>query len=175
MIQFDVKAYKAMFFDRAAVMNAVDQAARKALSKFGSFVRTTASRSIRKARMKTLAEMTPEERKRYKIRLAIAKRKGLPLPKRPLASSKPGEPPRSITGVLKNLLFFGYEPSRQSVVIGPAISSRSGGEAPPLLEYGGTANRRNRTVTYKKRPFMQPAFEKERPKLSRMFRDQLAK
>ena len=49
-------------------------------------------------------------------------------------SSAPGSPPSSHTGLLKRLIFFGYDPSRRSVVIGPA-PLRSTVEAPPLLEY----------------------------------------
>ena len=39
---------KAMFFDKAAVIGAVDKATRKVLSKFGAFVRTGARHSLRK-------------------------------------------------------------------------------------------------------------------------------
>ena len=38
---------KALFFDRAAVTGAVDRATRRALSRFGAFVRQTARRSLR--------------------------------------------------------------------------------------------------------------------------------
>ena len=34
--------------------------------------------------------------------------------------SKPGEQPSSHTGLLKKFIFFGYDRSRSSVVIGPA-------------------------------------------------------
>lgn len=43
---FDARV-KALFFDRLAVMSAVDRAARRVLSKFGAFVRTAARSSIR--------------------------------------------------------------------------------------------------------------------------------
>jgi hypothetical protein len=67
------------------------------------------------------------------------------------------------------LIFFGYDPARKSVVIGPT-PFRSEVEAPPLLEYGGRAVRANRKgkkviATYKARPFMGPAFKQEKPKL----------
>ena len=39
---------KSMFFDRKAVINAVDKTTRKVFSKFGAFVRTTARHSIKK-------------------------------------------------------------------------------------------------------------------------------
>ena len=97
---------KAMFFDRKAVTDAVDRAARKVLSKFGAFVRTAAKHSIRKRK----------------------------------AVSQPGQPPSSHAGHLRRLIFFGYDPARKSVVIGPT-PFRSEAEAPPLLEYGGRAVR----------------------------------
>jgi len=126
---------KSMFFDRKAVVGAVDRATRKVLSKFGAFVRTTARHSIRK-------------------------RKG---------ASPPGRPPHGHVGLLKRLIFFGYDTTRKSVVIGPT-PLRASVEAPPLLEYGGRARRKDRkgktvTATYKARAFMGPALAKEKPKL----------
>jgi hypothetical protein len=50
VIGLEFKAAKEGFFDRAAVRSAVDKATRRALSKFGAFVRTRARTSIRKRR-----------------------------------------------------------------------------------------------------------------------------
>jgi hypothetical protein len=130
---------KDMFFDRKAVTGAVDCTARKVLSRFGAFVRTTARHSLRKRK----------------------------------AVSQPGDPPSSHVGLLKKLLFFGYDPGRKSVVIGPTPLHGTA-EAPPLLEYGGRArvkDRKGRSVlaTYRPRPFMGPAFEREKPKLPAMW------
>lgn len=50
MIGFKLEDAKGMFFDRKAVMNAVDKGTRKVLSKFGAFVRTRAKSSIRKSK-----------------------------------------------------------------------------------------------------------------------------
>ena len=129
---------KKMFFDRKAVVGAVDRATRKVLSKFGAFVRTTARHSIRKRK----------------------------------AVSQPGSPPSSHVGLLKKLIYFGFDPSHRSVVIGP--TPLHGAEVPPLLEYGGRARRKNRkgrmvTATYRPRAFMGPAFEQEKPKLPAMW------
>ena len=89
------------------------------------------------------------------------------------AVSQPGNPPSSHVGLLKKLIYFGYDPGRKSVVIGPT-PLRGTAEAPPLLEYGGTARRRGRKgknvmATYRARPFMGPAFEAEKPKLPAMW------
>jgi hypothetical protein len=134
---------KDMFFDRKAVLGATDRAARKVLSRFGAFVRTTARHSMRK-------------------------RKGV---------SEPGSPPSVHVGLLKKLLFFGYDAGRKSVVIGPTPLHGTA-EAPPLLEYGGRArvkDRKGRSVlaTYRPRPFMGPAFEREKPKLPAMWADSI--
>ena len=85
-------------------------------------------------------------------------------------SSAPGKPPSSHTGLLKRFIFFGYDPGQQSVVIGPERLSR-GGEAPSLLEYGGRTTVKDRPAHIRPRPFMGPAFEKERPGLPQMWRD----
>jgi len=97
---------------------------------------------------------------RTTARHSIRKRKG---------ASPPGKPPHGHVGLLKRLIFFGYDLVRRSVVIGPT-PLRGEAEAPPLLEYGGRARRKDRKgksvmATYKSRAFMGPAFEKEKPKL----------
>ena len=132
---------KSMFFDTAKVKKAVSSGTRKVLSKFGAFVRTAARHSIRKRK----------------------------------AVSEPGQPPSSHVGLLRKLIYFGYDPSRKSVVIGPTPLHGTA-EAPPLLEYGGRARRRGRKgrnvmASYRARPFMGPAFEREKPKLPAMWRD----
>ncbi len=80
----------------------------------------------------------------------------------------PGQPPSSHMGHLKRLIFFSYDPGKRNVVIGPT-PLRSVAEAPPLLEYGGatTLKRRGKSkrAVYRPRPFMGPAFEKEKAKL----------
>jgi len=84
----------------------------------------------------------------------------------------PGKPPSSHIGLLKKFIFFGYDPRKESVVIGPVRLSQKGrGEAPALLEHGGTSKVGRKRVRYRPRPFMVPAFEKEQPKLPAMWRD----
>lgn len=127
---------KSMFFDRKAVIDKTDAATRRVLSKFGAFVRTGAKSSIRKRKK----------------------------------SSAPGSPPSSHTGLLKRLIFFGYDTEKRSVVIGPErLNGHGQGEAPAILEYGGRttikSGGKRKQVVYRARPYMQPAFEKEKPKL----------
>lgn len=101
------------FFDRKTVIDALSAAERKVLSKFGAFVRTNARRN----------------------QLRRAKRSALP-----------GEPPKIHSkdkiATLRRI-FFAYESSRQSVIIGPdKLNQRPflGGDAqtvPELMEQGG--------------------------------------
>jgi len=130
------------FFDRKKVMSAVDKATGRVLSRFGAFVRQTAKSSIRRR-------------------------------KNP---SKPGQAPTSWIGLLKKFLFFSFDRSKRSVVIGPARLNKPSNDAPEVLEHGGTASRRDRkgkrrTTRYRARPYMGPAFEKEKKQLPRLWRD----
>ena len=134
---------KQMFFDNKAVTSATDKAARRVLSRFGAYVRTTARHSVRKRR----------------------------------AISRPGKPPSSHTGLLRRFIYFGYDRGRKSVVIGPQRLNQKVGDAPAALEHGGVSTaveglrhrRRKRRVRIIARPFMGPAFEKEKPKLPSMW------
>lgn len=87
-------------------------------------------------------------------------------------SSTPGTPPSSHTGLLKRFIFFGYDPQKRSVVIGPTrLTENNRGEAPSILEYGGRTTVDKKRVKISARPFMGPAFEKEKPKLPSMWKD----
>lgn len=64
------------------------------------------------------------------------------------AVSKPGQPPSSHTGLLRNFIYFSLDRDRQSVVVGPVRLNQvqfdasfrpSTGTGPELLEYGGPA------------------------------------
>lgn len=139
-IGFDLNTVKSQFFDRQAVLSAVDKATRKVLSRFGAFVRTRAKSSIRKAK----------------------------------GPSAPGSPPHSHVGLLRQFIFFMFNPSDQSVVIGPTLirqrSAYGPTTVPEVEEYGGTVARTIRfkrwqkveTARYPARPFMGPAFEYEK-------------
>ena len=94
---------------------------------------------------------------RQTSRQSIRRRKG---------SSRPGQPPSSHTGLLKQFIYFGYDEHRRSVVIGPVTLARKASGVPAVLEYGGNVtiqwgNDRGKTVSIEARPFMGPAFEKE--------------
>lgn len=124
---------KNFFFDREAVRRAVAPAKIKVLSKIGAFIRKSAQTSMRYTKK---------------------------------ARSKPGEPPRAhkqFGALLRRLIYFGYDPSTDSVVVGPIRAK--GGKAPNLQEFGGRARWGGKMVTLPARPFMAPALAKEEPKL----------
>jgi hypothetical protein len=125
------------FFDRTAVMAKVDAARRTVLSKWGSFVRTTARRSIR-----------PRKR-----------------------SAAPGQPPSSHVGLLRKLIFFGYDDAAESVVVGPTLFKSGSPTVPELLEFGGSARhwRTGEPAVYRAHPFMRPAEEQERERGLKLF------
>jgi len=134
-----------IFFDRKDMLDRIDAATKRVFSRFGAYTRRTARQSIRKRKK----------------------------------ASKPGKPPSSHEGLLKRFIFFGYDRRQRSVVIGPEkLSGPVSDTALEALEYGGrsrtsdyvwTAGRRRkkvfRNVKIDARPFMGPAFEKEKPKL----------
>jgi len=103
---------------------------------------------------------------RQRARTSIRKRKKV---------SQPGNPPSSHAGHLRRLIFFAYDPAGQTVVIGPVPFRK--GEAPRLLEFGGTTTHRSRSTgrtrrrVYRKRSFMGPAMEAETPNLPGFFRN----
>lgn len=142
---FDARV-KSLFFDRKAVTSAVDRGTRRVLSKFGAFVRTAARSLIR--------------------------------PRKTISS--PGEPPSSHNGKLRKGILFSFEPAKKTVVIGAARFASGPGDAPEALEHGGTstlvrsARRRGatrKTQVVRKRPFMQPAFDKEKAEHPQLWKD----
>lgn len=90
--------------------------------------------------------------------------------------SRPGHPPRSITGLLRDFLFFKWDSSASSIVIGPALLDRghTNPTIPEVLESGGTEMAtvkrgkewKRQPVSIAARPYMAPALERSQAKLS---------
>jgi hypothetical protein len=126
VIELKVNAFKDIFFDRPAVVRAVEDANRKALFRAAMTVRKIAQRSMR-----------------Y--------RKYMPGGR----GSPPGNPPFARRGrgpgkdaLVRKLLFGGYDPASATSLAGPAAINGSTG-APSNLEFGGpikTKDRRRRRV-----------------------------
>ena len=158
------------FFDRTPVTKKMDDGTRKALSKVGAYVRTSARSSIKKPRRMRLGELPDDERRIFEYRTEQAKRDGSPKPQLPFASSEPGQPPRSPTGTFKDTIFFAYDAANKSVVAGPiALNGRAGRDVPSTLEHGGETTLHDKRILIKPRPTMGPALEKNRAKLPALF------
>lgn len=86
--------------------------------------------------------------------------------------SNPGDPPTSRTGLLKNFLFYSWDPSTQSVVVGPEkLFGVSSVDAPEALEFGGTSrDARGRRLKIEARPFMAPALDQAKSKLPELWK-----
>lgn len=141
-----IKQAKAGFFDRSIVVKAMDRATLRVFSKFGSFVRSTSRKSIVKRNK----------------------------------PSEPGKPPSEHVGTLKRLIFFVYDKLSRGVVIGP---TRAASAQANITEQGGRgtairgrgARRRKVAATFKARPFMGPAFEKEKKVLPDLWKNSVRK
>lgn len=154
----DLFRVKSQFFTAAGVADGVDAGTRKALSKFGAFVRRRA-----KSALKYKDGPARPGRPPHVHRSATFKRKGKGGKKKP----QPVSP-------LRELIFFSYDKATKSVIIGPAIGgSRSG--APEKLEKGGTTRVNGRTVTIRPRPTMEPAFRVELAAVGGNFRNIVTK
>jgi hypothetical protein len=132
-------------------------------------------RSVDKANRAVLSKFGAFVRRR--MRSSIRKRKKY---------SKPGQPPSSHAGHLRQFIFFSFDPVNRSVVIGPERLNAKVGDTPHVLEYGGrneiaTYRRRGykkgermvskRTITVKARPYARPALAAELPQLPEMWRN----
>lgn len=92
------------------------------------------------------------------------------------AVSQPGKPPTNRTGLLKKFIFFSWDATTQSVVIGPEkLSGVADGNTLRRLEFGGTGfitekSGRRRRVRYRARPTMEPALNAAKQKLPELWR-----
>jgi hypothetical protein len=95
--------------------------------------------------------------------------------------SRPGQPPLSKLGLLRDFILYRWDPIERCVIIGPAKLSRQTENVPAILEHGGFtrvtigkgAKRRQILVKIEPRPYMRPALEVAmRPEnIARFFRN----
>lgn len=155
MIVFGIrlKKFKAGFFDRDAIKAALGVVTHEVLNRFGGFTRKTARRSIKPAPKTKRSKRAGGGQFFGQLR------------------SRPGDPPFSHTGLLRDFIFYAFDLGRRSVVIGPARLTGRSNTAPHALEYGGPSRAPNGViVNIRKRPYMNPAFtlaQKELPKFWR--------
>ena len=131
---------KKLFFDRAAVMSAMDKATRRALSKFGAFVRQTSRNSIRSGEGTSAPGQPPRSHtgllKRFIWFAYQPATRSVVIG--PALLNKPAS-----AGEAPALLEYGGVASRR-------VQAARGGSFHPR---------------YRARPFMRPAFEREQRKL----------
>lgn len=166
MLTMSVSKTKTLFFDRAFVIERIDAASRRALSRGGAIVMRSARKSIKDGIVLARGRVKGGERRKV-----VARR-----------TSTPGSPPFSQTGLLRDNILFAFDPASRSVVVGAARIGRSTG-APETLEFGGTTvveRRRNgrrekATVAIAARPYMAPALAREASKLPEQLRNSVVR
>lgn len=154
-VQMTIDQAKTKFFDRY-VFDKTRECEFRFLSRVGAWIKQDANRSMRHAR------------------------------KGQKASPK-GSPPRSRVGYLKKFNYSLVDEHNVGVMVGPILLPGSRIAVPGVHEHGFTVRRRarkhpkskkfvNRTYVYPKRPFMQPALEKNtKPAVIAKIKDTLRK
>lgn len=165
MLNMRFKEAKGGFFNRKAVLDAVGRAEAAVLSKAGAFVRTRAKSSLR-YRKAPSAPGQPPSAHRTMSRTKTNRKTGV----------------TKVQGVspLREFLFFAYDRTTRSVVVGPVRLGGKLGNAPAALEKGGDSVVRlgpgkTRSVGIAARPFMAPAMEAEAPKFPSLWRGAVTK
>jgi len=155
MLGFGINEAKGLFFDRKAVQDKVDPAARKVLGKFGAFVRQRARTSIRKRKAVSEPGQPPSSH------LGLVRQWIL------FAFDK-----------VRKSVVIGAARLRGKIGNAPEALER-GGPSQTLvrLQHRGLRGflqgmlRQTRTTNVRARPYMQPAFDAEIGKLPGMFQD----
>lgn len=161
------------FFDRKDVQRRVEKMKFNAMRRFGALVRKVAQRSLRYA--KPGVHSKPGEPPKVHTSANYT---------RVRINKKTGKAIRKAVSPLRDLIFYSFDQSRGSVVIGPVgFKTKNRTPAPQVLEHGGQvlsypargftlgplANRRvPRKVA--SRPFMWPAAREQMPKFPELFR-----
>lgn len=158
---FTIKAAKSNFFDRKSVLDAVGRASVKVFNEFGRAVRKRAQKSLVYADGPSAAGAPPHAHKTGTRRRV---------------SKSTGKVRVRSVSFLREFLFYAYDPSTKSVVIGPAkLNSVVSPDALAALEYGGTSTvkvgGKLKRAPIAAHPFMRPAAEAETPGLPAMWRD----
>jgi len=167
-----------LFFDSDELIARLGKAKHDRLAKIGRYVQRAAQTSMRPAAIANKKEIRK------------ARKAGEKEPRTRYVPSRPGESPRTRQDrFLRKFLFYGLEEA-DNVVIGPTgINGGAAGPAPHILEFGGDRTvvprhdasgkfidrrqRKARVVHVEARPYMRPAFDREKAKAPAMFADSL--
>ena len=123
-----------------------------------------------------MRELSRVERRVLSRYGAFVRRRARSLIRRRKKISRPGKPPTSWTGLLRDNIFFLYDAQGKRLLVGP-VRIRGGTDAPRLLEHGGRAalerevqGRKTKvTAYYRPRPYMKPAQEHTWERLPRIW------
>ena len=95
------------------------------------------------------------------------------------AVSKPGKPPFSHTGLLRNYIYYSFDPLSRSVLVGPVALRAKGKDVPHTLEYSGRTKIKtkhgSKNVHIAARPFMAPALKISQPKMAALWKNSVRK
>lgn len=91
--------------------------------------------------------------------------------------SPPGSPPHAHAGLLRQMIYYAYDPATRSVVVGPLRFARS--DVPRVLEHGGWSHytfrrgtrRWRKRVYVAPRPYMRSALAREGKRLAGLWAD----
>lgn len=170
MIQLSFKAAKEGFFDRKKVLDAVDKATYRIFFAFGRQVRARAQRSLQYSEKPSSPGQPPHAHRSHTI-ARVSRKTG-----QVKYSAKTGQALKRSVSFLREYLFFAYDKTTKSVVIGPALlNSTLSRSALSALEYGGQSviidHGKRKQVRIKARPFMGPAAKAEIPTLPSMWQN----
>lgn len=184
-----INARATVFFDQVRVSAAADRALVRQLKFFGSDTRREARRMIKRPKgANRLAKIRQQQRELYnsagldtRSRNRAAKRLAKRAEKAKRArrvTSQPGQPPMSKNRAdLIRRINYSYDPARQSVLVGYMKLKTYHPATPKVLEYGGTARWRARSVVNTSRlaarPAIGPAASKALPKFRQRLKDSI--
>jgi len=122
LLKRDKRGYNfGMFFDQQKVIQAIGIKAAQDFAGLGFYTRKAIKNSMKPGKSKA---------KSASLRM-----------KRGIRSSKPGEPPRYITGALRDNILFSYDAKKRSLIVGPRRLNGKSFEAstsiPQVLNDGG--------------------------------------
>lgn len=165
---------KRAFFDRPAVINAVDKATLRTLSRFGAFVRRRARSSIRFRKRVSAAGSPPSSHSKSEpnIRtiLFAYDKSNRSVVIGPLRFNGKRTGIKATKGTVPELLEEGGEIAVEEVQLSGGLWTRPNRG---LLRLQGQRPRRTRRATIKARPFMGPAFAYEKIKAAGLYKDEV--
>lgn len=143
MLTLNIKKAKQFFFDRQKVIDQVGKDRARFLRNIGRYVQRTARNSMKRRGKARKPPKNMNGRAYEKWLLEVQNQPASPA----------GTPPFTHTddsvATLKNILFV-FGGSKESVIVGPVGLNGNKGSVPALQEYGGTAQIKEKQVTFRK-------------------------